>query len=84
MYLQAETIYKILTKEFGFIPVLQKDGTPYDKVYKLECEGLDHLICINRKLKNHKILAIPLKHHVFDETFKKIDGLDKGNISDVC
>jgi len=81
MTLQADNIRKILIDEYGFKPIKQEDGSEFDKVYKLQHTDIDHLVVINRKLKNPKILALPLKYHSYENHLSKLNGIEVGKIS---
>ncbi|MGQ1588034.1 HNH endonuclease [Acinetobacter baumannii] len=81
MALQADLIRSILINEYGFKAIKQRDGSEFDKVYKLQHIDIDHLVIINRKLKNAKILALPLKYHIYEDHLNKLHGIEIGNIS---
>ncbi len=81
MKLSVEQIRNCLIDNYGFEPILKKDGTLFKKLHKLRHKELDHSLHIDRTLKNHKTLAVPLKYHIHEDAFNKIAGLDKGNIS---
>lgn len=81
MHLPPDDILKILIKEYAFKQIKQDNGSEFDKTYKLQHKNLDHLLVIRRDLKNPKVLAIPLKHHMLEEHLNKLNGIEVGNIS---
>lgn len=81
MPLTAECFKYHLVNNHNFELDLIKNEKPNDKVYQLKHSALEHFLCINRELKNPKILAVPLKYHELEESLKSIKGITQGNIS---